>query len=254
MSRVPKCPNPSSSRSGFTDFQSITFYNASFSNPGQACGDLLATSMDLDGVLRFPAEGGWWKTSSCLVNIWCISNMIWIWLCSYYTSYLDLKVDFRPCYFETFKGVPSQAIPICSGWLGCALAARCQISLHHVVTHISQMHAQQNIDNIISSPTNKVQIHIQYIYIILYNQLYIYIYLSICTSTTITPQDIPGFLGLPLMEALQTGTEVWKSVRGLRRWHGDFEHFGLADLSDQGLWWEGATLRQGRYIGIPSGK
>ena len=32
-------------------------------------------------------------------------------------------------------------------------------------THISQMHAQQNIDNIISSPTNKVQIHIQYVYI-----------------------------------------------------------------------------------------
>lgn len=53
----PSTTDCSNKESGFTDFQSITFYNASFSNPGQACGDLLATSMDLDGVLRFPAEG-----------------------------------------------------------------------------------------------------------------------------------------------------------------------------------------------------
>ena len=44
-------------RSGFTDFQAITFYNGTFANPGQTCGDLLATSMDLDGVLRFPSAG-----------------------------------------------------------------------------------------------------------------------------------------------------------------------------------------------------
>lgn len=43
-------------RSGFTDFQSLTFYNATFSNPGQ-CGDLLAETVDLDAVLRFPSEG-----------------------------------------------------------------------------------------------------------------------------------------------------------------------------------------------------
>ena len=184
-SRVPKSPNPSpksSSRSGFTDFQSITFYNASFSNPGQACGDLLATSMDLDGVLRFPAEGGWWKTSSCLVNISGISNMIWIWLyCNYtsITSYLDLKVDFRSCYFETFGSAQpgdTDMFRVAGMCLGSKMP---DLRSHHVVTHISQMHAQQNIDNIISSPTNKVQIHTQYIYIYIhtYNHVYIYIYI-----------------------------------------------------------------------------
>ncbi|CAJ1365351.1 unnamed protein product [Effrenium voratum] len=47
----------SEEESGFTDFQSITFYNATFANPGDSCGTLLATTMDLDGVVRFPKEG-----------------------------------------------------------------------------------------------------------------------------------------------------------------------------------------------------
>eukprot|EP00438_Fugacium_kawagutii_P007684 Skav229126 [mRNA] locus=scaffold2966:72467:96226:+ [translate_table: standard] len=43
--------------SGFTDFESITFYNATFANPGNSCGDVMASTMDLDGVLRLPSEG-----------------------------------------------------------------------------------------------------------------------------------------------------------------------------------------------------
>jgi len=52
----PSSDSCSEAESGFTDFQSLTFYNATFSNPGQ-CGDLLAETVDLDAVLRFPSEG-----------------------------------------------------------------------------------------------------------------------------------------------------------------------------------------------------
>lgn len=47
----------SEEESGFTDFQSITFYNATFANPGESCGELLATTADPQGVIRFPIAG-----------------------------------------------------------------------------------------------------------------------------------------------------------------------------------------------------
>ena len=44
-------------RSGFTDFQSVTFYNATFANPGDECGTLVATTVDVAGAVRFPRAG-----------------------------------------------------------------------------------------------------------------------------------------------------------------------------------------------------
>ena len=35
----------------------MTFYNATFANPGETCGELLATSVDTHGALRLPSEG-----------------------------------------------------------------------------------------------------------------------------------------------------------------------------------------------------
>ena len=43
--------------SGFTDFQAMTFYNASFGNPSENCGELLASTVDKQGILRLPSEG-----------------------------------------------------------------------------------------------------------------------------------------------------------------------------------------------------
>eukprot|EP00439_Symbiodinium_sp_Y106_P031461 s3555_g3.t1 len=42
---------------GFTDFQSVTFYNATFANPGDECGTLVATTVDVAGAVRFPRAG-----------------------------------------------------------------------------------------------------------------------------------------------------------------------------------------------------
>mmetsp|Transcript_35200 Transcript_35200/g.81113 ORF Transcript_35200/g.81113 Transcript_35200/m.81113 type:complete len:996 (+) Transcript_35200:75-3062(+) len=47
----------SDQESGFTDFQSITFYNATFSNPGDECGTLVASTVDTGGAIRFPLAG-----------------------------------------------------------------------------------------------------------------------------------------------------------------------------------------------------
>jgi len=47
----------SDEESGFTDFQSVTFYNATFANPGDECGTLVATTVDVAGAVRFPRAG-----------------------------------------------------------------------------------------------------------------------------------------------------------------------------------------------------
>ncbi|CAE6936648.1 unnamed protein product [Symbiodinium natans] len=47
----------SDEESGFTDFQSLTFYNATFANPGDECGTLVATTVDVAGAVRFPRAG-----------------------------------------------------------------------------------------------------------------------------------------------------------------------------------------------------
>lgn len=35
----------------------MTFYNASFGNPSENCGELLATTVDKQGILRLTSEG-----------------------------------------------------------------------------------------------------------------------------------------------------------------------------------------------------
>lgn len=97
----------SESESGFTDFKSINYITGTFANERGTCGSLVATSVDAEGLVRFPESG----------------NLELMWLAgefgtkySYNTGGDTLSVQIDELVIAERRGEETREYNICGGW------------------------------------------------------------------------------------------------------------------------------------------
>eukprot|EP00930_Biecheleria_cincta_P048277 TRINITY_DN3361_c0_g1_i1.p1 TRINITY_DN3361_c0_g1~~TRINITY_DN3361_c0_g1_i1.p1 ORF type:complete len:1080 (-),score=222.09 TRINITY_DN3361_c0_g1_i1:133-3372(-) len=93
--------------SGFTDFESINYITGTYANERGTCGDLVATSVDSEGLVRFPESG----------------NLDLMWLAgefgtkySYNTGGDTLSLQIDELVIVERRGQEMNEFSICGGW------------------------------------------------------------------------------------------------------------------------------------------